>query len=113
MLVASGMIEDARQLFDKMPVKDCYSWAVMVAGCIDNDNYEESINLFVEMRCSHHRRDHKNGNMLVFPYSWITVCVLKACVHTMNLGLGKQIHGMLSKMGDFDDVFVSSSLMNF
>lgn len=111
MYVSCGLIENAHQLFDKMPVKDCNSWAAMVAGFIENDKYEEAISLFVEMR-RNHRRKRRDTYMLGFPYSWIIVCILKACVQTMNLGLGKQIHGWLTKIGYSSDLFVSSSLMN-
>lgn len=111
MYVSCGLIENARQLFGKMPDKDCNSWAAMVAGYIENDRYEEAICLFVEMM-GNHRNERRNGNMLGFPYSWIVVCILKACVRTKNLGLGKQIHGWLTKIGYSSDLFLISSLMN-
>ncbi|KAI8538169.1 hypothetical protein RHMOL_Rhmol09G0081100 [Rhododendron molle] len=111
MYVACGLIGNAHRLFGKMPVKDFNSWAAMVAGYIDNDKYEEGICLFVEMM-RNHQNGRRNANMLGFPYSWIVVCILKACVHTKNLGLGKQIHGWLTKIGYLSDLFLSSSLMN-
>ncbi|XP_028094780.1 pentatricopeptide repeat-containing protein At1g31790-like [Camellia sinensis] len=111
MYVSCGLVDNARHVFDKMPTKDCNSWAAMIAGYMDNDNYEEVINLFVEMRCS--LQYHQiNADMLGFPESWIIVCILKACVQTMNLGLGRQIHGWLSKIGYSKDLFLSSSLIN-
>ncbi|XP_057467907.1 pentatricopeptide repeat-containing protein At1g31790-like [Actinidia eriantha] len=106
MCVSCGLIENARHVFDKMPLKDCNSWAAIIAGYVDKDNYEEAIDLFIEMQC------WGQNIKLDFPCSWIIVCILKACVETMNLGLGKQIHGLLSKMDYSGDLFLSSSLIN-
>ncbi|XP_059663096.1 pentatricopeptide repeat-containing protein At1g31790 [Cornus florida] len=110
MYVSCGLIENAHQLFDKMPMKDSNSWATVIAGYAENDDYEEAINLFVEMQ--NRRRYHNNDDMIEFPISWIIVCILKACFHTMNLELGKQIHGWLLKVGNSTNMFLSSSLIN-
>ncbi|KAA8521081.1 hypothetical protein F0562_011766 [Nyssa sinensis] len=111
MYVSCGLIEKARQMFDKMAIKDSNSWAAMIAGYADNDDYGEAIHLFVEMQ--NHRQYYHNFDVLKFPVSWIIVCILKACVHTMNAELGRQIHGWLSKVDTSMDLFLSSSLINF
>ncbi|KAL6985594.1 hypothetical protein U1Q18_018970 [Sarracenia purpurea var. burkii] len=111
MYVSCGLIDSARHLFDTMPVKDCNSWAAMIAGYIDVANHEEAINLFIEMR-RRHQHNHHNANVLDSPDSWIIVSILKACVHTLDMGLGKQIHGWLSKINHPQDLFLSSSLIN-
>lgn len=104
-----GFMKSARQVFDKMPVKDSNSWAAMIAGYMDNGEYSEAVNLFVEMQ----KRHYGNKNMLLFPYSWILVSILKACVHTLDFEMGRQIHGLLTKLGYGTDLFISSSLINF
>lgn len=102
-------IDVTRQIFDKMPSKDSNSWAAMIAGYAHNDDHEEAINLFVKMQ----QQCNNNFNIRKFPVSWIMVCILKACVHTMNFELGSQVHGQLLKAGYSLDLFLTSSLMNF
>ncbi|KAM7493735.1 hypothetical protein LguiB_028344 [Lonicera macranthoides] len=109
MYVFCGCMENAHQLFDKMPVKDSNSWAAMIGGYMESDDYEEAVDLFVEMQ----KYDYANNDILGFPGSWILVCILKACVHTVNLELGSQIHGQILKAGCCKDLLVSRSLINF
>lgn len=104
--VSCGQLVTARQLFDEMPVKDFNSWAIMIIGYIDVSNYEESIAVFVKMM---HRQ-----SIVCFDFpSWIIVCVLKACVCTMNMGLGKQVHGLLIKLSETNKISLMGSLINF
>ncbi|XAR69205.1 hypothetical protein NMG60_11000708 [Bertholletia excelsa] len=111
MCVSCGLIENAHQLFEKMQIRDCNSWAAMIAGCMDCDNYEEMINLFIKMQ-GRYQPEREKERKLEFPVSWIIVCILKACVPTNNLELGKQIHCWLLKFGYDADLYLSSSLIN-
>ncbi|KAK9289847.1 hypothetical protein L1049_008007 [Liquidambar formosana] len=106
MYVSCGCTDAARQLFDEMSLKDYNSWAIMIAGYVDSGDYDEAVKSFVAM-LQHH------DNMLEVPSAWIIAWVLKACVNTMNLGLGEQVHGWLLKAGYTMNLFVSSSLINF
>ena len=108
MYVSCGLIHTARHLFDKMNVlkKNSISWAIMVAAYMDNGFYEEAIFLFVQIL------QHHSTIMLELP-PWIFICVLKACAHTMNMALGKQVHGWLLKVGYAANLFLSSSLISF
>lgn len=107
MHVSCGQLDTARQLFDEMPLRDFNSWAVMIVGYVDVADYQECITLFAEMM------KRKKGHMLlVFP-AWIIVCVLKACVCTMNMELGKQVHGLLFKLGSSRNISLTGSLINF
>lgn len=105
MHVSCGSIANARQLFDEMTRKDFNSWATMIAGYVDNGDYEEALEIFITMLQYH-------GNILEFP-AWIIVSTLKACVNTTNMGLGEQVHGWILKMGYPLNLFLSSSLINF
>lgn len=107
MLVSCGQLDTARQLFDEMPLRDFNSWAVMIVGYIDVADYQECITLFAEMM------KHKKGHMLLEFPAWIIVCALKACVCTMNMELGKQVHGLLFKLGSSRNISLSGSLINF
>lgn len=108
MYVSCGLIHTARHMFDKMNVlnKNSISWAIMLAAYMDNGFYEEAIFLFVQMMELH------STIMLELP-AWIFICVLKACVHTMNLTLGKQVHGWLLKVGYATNLFLSCYLISF
>lgn len=104
MHVSVGLLDTARQLFDKMTLKDFISWATMIVGYFNSGDYNEAMGLFVKMQYQF--------NMLEFP-TWVIVCVLNACVCTMNMGLGMQVHGCLLKLGKVNDWFLTSSLINF
>ncbi|KAI9154218.1 hypothetical protein LWI28_022860 [Acer negundo] len=112
MLVSCGQLCIARQLFDQMPVKDLYSWAVIILGYIDVADYQESITLFVNMMMQQQQLCTTSHLLLEFP-SWIIVCLLKACVCTFNMELGKQVHGLLLKLGSSSDISFMGSLISF
>ena len=80
MYVACGLLSDARKPFDEMSKRDFNSWAIMIAGYADNGEYEQVIRLFVSDKFRYIM--YSCGS---FPVSWIMVCVLKACVETMNV----------------------------
>lgn len=104
MLVSCGHLETAHQVFDEMPLRDFNSWASMIVAYLEIDEYEDVISLFVEMQ--------NEIFMLKIP-SWIVVCVMKVCVLTRNLALGKQVHGQLVKFGAGNDMDLSWSIINF
>ncbi|KAL5800814.1 hypothetical protein ACOSQ3_032446 [Xanthoceras sorbifolium] len=112
MHVSCGQLFTARQLFDQMPFKDLYSWAVIILGYIDVADYQESITLFVNMIMQQQQLCRTSHLLLEFP-SWIIVCLLKACVCTLNMELGKQVHGLLLKLGRSSDTSFTGSLISF
>ncbi|XVE59858.1 hypothetical protein DITRI_Ditri05aG0080900 [Diplodiscus trichospermus] len=97
-------LEIARQLFDQMFVRDFNSWAIMIVACLRADDYEQAVAYFVLML--------RSNFTLKFP-AWIIICVLKSCVLTKNMELGKQVHGQLLKLGFSNDLSLSGSLINF
>ncbi|XP_055820902.1 pentatricopeptide repeat-containing protein At1g31790 [Solanum dulcamara] len=109
MLVVCGCFEHARQLFDKMRVRNSKSWAAIIAGCVENGEYEGALRLFMEMQ-SEAGNLCKCGDIID---DGILVCVLKACVELMNLEVGKQIHGWLLKLGNCESMALSSFLIKF
>jgi pentatricopeptide repeat protein len=106
MYVSCGLLDTARQLFDRMTLKKNFiSWATMIVGYANDAHYDEAISLFVKMQ--------DQFTMLEFP-TWIIVCVLEACVCTRNMELGKQVHGCLHKLGVANhDLFLTSCLIEF
>ncbi|XP_022756712.1 pentatricopeptide repeat-containing protein At1g31790-like [Durio zibethinus] len=104
MHVSCGHLEIARQLFDQMFLRDFNSWAIMIVACLHAGDSEQAIAYFVLM-------EQRN---LIFKFpAWIIVCLLKSCVLTNNMELGKQLHGQLLKLGFSNDLSLSGSLINF
>ncbi|KAE8712195.1 pentatricopeptide repeat-containing protein [Hibiscus syriacus] len=104
MHVSCGHFEIARQTFDQMFPRDFNSWATMIVACLQAGDSEQVISYFVLMeRCN---------SFFKFP-SWIIVCLLKSCVLTKNMELGKQVHGRLLKLGVTRDLSLTGSLINF
>ncbi|KAK4276117.1 hypothetical protein QN277_019106 [Acacia crassicarpa] len=104
MFASCGLVENAHHLFDKMSVRDINSWAILLISYFDNADYEGVISLFLNML--------DQVSILELP-NWISVFILKACAYTMNLHLGKQVHGLLVKLGISDDSLLTCSLIRF
>lgn len=102
MYLSCGHLDIAQHMFDKMTFKDSCSWTILIAGYVEKGLYSEAISLFIDMQ-------HQTVTLSI----WITVCILKACVYTVNIGLGKQVHGQSLKAGFVTDSFLCSSLINF
>ncbi|CAK9179428.1 unnamed protein product [Ilex paraguariensis] len=73
MYLSCGFIENAHQLFDRMPIKDLNSWAAMIFAYVDEEKFEETICLFIKMQ--HKYQYHCNEEILKFLVSWM-VCGL-------------------------------------
>lgn len=112
MYVSSGCFEHGRQLFDKMFSRDFNSWAVVIAGCVENGEHSEAIKLFIRML---HDKELENvgDNQMGFSVPGILMCILKACLCTTDVELGTQVHGWLWKMGYSRNAALSSFLINF
>ncbi|KAK6158545.1 hypothetical protein DH2020_005859 [Rehmannia glutinosa] len=91
---------------------DFNSWALVIAGCVENGEHSEAVNLFVRML---HEKEIENfgDSQMGFSVSGILVCVLKACLCTTDFKLGMQVHGWLLKMGYSRSVALSSFLINY
>ncbi|KAL3520346.1 hypothetical protein ACH5RR_018495 [Cinchona calisaya] len=112
MYVSCFLIEYAQKLFDKMTVRSSCTWAVMIAGYFEHGDYGKVVDLFLEMKRWDRAKtecDHQDKIVI----SWIVMCVLKACAKTMNMELGKQVHGWIIKMGCVENLLLSCSLMSF
>ncbi|KAK6137222.1 hypothetical protein DH2020_029039 [Rehmannia glutinosa] len=112
MYVSCGCFGHARQLFDQMFRTDFHSWAIVIAGCVENGEHSEAAKLFVRML---HEKEIENfgDSQMGFSVPGILVCVLKACLCTTDLDLGMQVHGWLLKMGYSRSVALSSFLINY
>ncbi|KAK1438343.1 hypothetical protein QVD17_04151 [Tagetes erecta] len=96
----NGCIDDARQLFDKLPQRDDVLWNVILNGYLKHGDSKHVLVLFDQMRSSNTR-----------PGSVTYACVLSACASNANIKLGVQIHGLLIKCGLVADPQVLNTLI--
>eukprot|EP01018_Ginkgo_biloba_P020817 Gb_00206 [translate_table: standard] len=93
-------IEIARQLFDKMSVRDVVSWNAMIVGYAQNGHASEALALFKEMQ-------HTNAT----PDTVTIASALQACAHLGNMQEGSKIHDCIIRLGFESDVSVGNSLV--
>ena len=101
MYAKCGNSSHARQVLDEMPEQDVVSWTALIQGFVAQDNGEEGIDLFCEMRKKGVRANEFT----------VTTC-LKACSMCLDVSFGKQVHAEVIKEGLLSDVFVGSALVN-
>ncbi|MFS7894593.1 putative tetratricopeptide-like helical domain superfamily, DYW domain-containing protein [Helianthus anomalus] len=100
MYAKCGCLDDARQVFDKMPVKDMVTWTAMITGYSQNEKPEEALVLFPEMLRAEMKPNH-------FTFS----SLLKAAGARTDEREGGQIHGFCLKYGYDSNVYVGSALV--
>ncbi|KAL8232688.1 hypothetical protein R6Q57_002466 [Mikania cordata] len=96
-----GKIEDARKLFDEMPMKNVVSWSGMIYGYAQLGENEEALWLFKQAL-------FENLDVNDFTFTSV-ICV---CGNTTLLGLGKQLHGLCVKLSFDSSSFIGSSLIS-
>ncbi|ERM97068.1 pentatricopeptide repeat-containing protein At5g55740, chloroplastic [Amborella trichopoda] len=93
--------EETFKLFEKLAVKNVFSWSAIIGFHCRNGFYDEALLSFSEMQ--------KDG---IFPDNFIIPNALKACASLRDEVSGKLIHGYSLKLGFFSCVFVGSSLVD-
>ncbi|XP_021810365.1 pentatricopeptide repeat-containing protein At2g21090 [Prunus avium] len=123
---------EARRVFDKMSVRNLYSWNNMLSGYAKMRNLKEARSLFDKMP----EKDVVSWNTMVIGYAQSGVCdealryyrelrrlsigynefsfagVLTVCVKLKELGLTRQVHGQVLFAGFLSNVVLSSSLVD-
>ncbi|CAM0884310.1 unnamed protein product [Alopecurus aequalis] len=84
-----GDLSSARKLFDGARDKSLVSWTAMVAGCVENGNALEGLNLFTKMR--------HEGLFVIDSVTLVTL--LLACYVINKFDLCVQLHGYSYKSG--------------
>ncbi|XP_076958802.1 pentatricopeptide repeat-containing protein At4g39530-like [Bidens hawaiensis] len=98
----SGKLEDARLVFDGLPVKTAVSWTTIISGYARVGKGEVSLQLLSQMKESN-----------VVPDRYVLSSVLTACSSVGFFEGGKQIHGFVLRRGASMDVSVSNALVDF
>ncbi|XWS58196.1 hypothetical protein CRYUN_Cryun08bG0014000 [Craigia yunnanensis] len=96
-----GCLSSGRRVFDEMFERNVITWTAMISGLVQNELCEESLELFNKMRLGSVR-----------PNSLTYLSSLMACSGSQALKEGRQIHGLLWKLGIQSELCIESSLMD-
>ncbi|XP_042409636.1 pentatricopeptide repeat-containing protein At1g08070, chloroplastic-like [Zingiber officinale] len=96
-----GDIVSAREVFDKMPLRNVVSWNSMIAGLANNGEFEMALVLFRQMQCDD-----------VQPDGFTLVPVLNSCASLGALELGRWVHACLSRKGIEADGIIGNALVD-
>lgn len=102
MYMKCGCLEDADEVFCRMPNRDVVAWNAMVAGCTLHGMYEETVRFVLEMQ---RIRTRPNPSTLV--------ALLPVVGQVKALGQGKSIHAFCTRRCfDEGDVLVNTALLD-
>eukprot|EP01018_Ginkgo_biloba_P002747 Gb_11036 [translate_table: standard] len=101
MYAKCGSIQRARNVFDKMPKRDMFSWTVMIAACCRHGLSEEALTLFYKMQ--------RTG---IQPDQFTFASVLSACANLAALEQGMEIHEEIIRNGVQFDIVVENALVD-
>lgn len=96
-----GSSSSGRKVFGEMRVRNVITWTAVISGLVQNQLYEEGLKLFVKMRLG-----------LINPNSLTYLSSVIACSGLQALCEGRQIHGILWKLGLQSDLCIESALMD-
>ncbi|CAN1270383.1 Pentatricopeptide repeat-containing protein At4g02750 [Linum perenne] len=97
----TGSIADAGKLFDEMPERNIVTWNAYISNVVLDGRPKGAFQAFIEFVRMGGEPDG------------ITLCAfLNACADTLNLVLGKQLHGFVMRSGFETDVYVGSALVD-
>eukprot|EP01018_Ginkgo_biloba_P008646 Gb_28780 [translate_table: standard] len=101
MYAKCGSLEVAREVFDKMPIRNLFSWNTMIAGYSQDGQGEAAWLLFSQM--------HRGGIMMD---RFTFANVLDVCASLAALEQGKQVHAVLIKTEFELDVVAETVLVD-
>ena len=88
MYTKRGMLEKAREVFDKLPCHDVVSWNALMTGYTDHEYDEEALMCFEKMQL-----EYISPDIITFS------CILKTCGSMKIIDKGREIHDHLVTIG--------------
>ncbi|KAL8217867.1 hypothetical protein R6Q57_021240 [Mikania cordata] len=102
--VRCDLLDDALDVFDKMPARDVVAWTAVISGFSKTDaGLEKALGFFCLMR----RRGETEPNEFTFD------CVIRSCGRLAALLRGMAVHGLVIKYGYEFEHSVSGALIEF
>ncbi|XP_060203801.1 pentatricopeptide repeat-containing protein At2g13600-like [Lycium barbarum] len=101
-LAKKGSLQQARNLFDKMPVRTVVSWNTMISGYSQWEKFTEALTLVALMHSSYVKLNESTFSS-----------VLSVCARSQSINRGKQVHGLVLKSGYQSFELVGSALLYF
>ncbi|XP_019088796.1 PREDICTED: pentatricopeptide repeat-containing protein At5g52850, chloroplastic-like [Camelina sativa] len=95
----SDGIWDARKLFDEMPQRTVFAWAVVISAYTKSKEFVSAVSLFGEMMAS-----GTNPNEFTFS------SLIRSCAGLRDLSYGVRVHGSVIKTGFLGNSVIGSSL---
>lgn len=102
MYAKCGSLEDARRVFDKLPIKNVVTWTAMISGYAQHGQGQEALSLYAVMQ----QEGVTTANVVTF------VCLLQACANVGDLHHGKQLHAEIVERGLEGDEVIGTSLVH-
>lgn len=96
-----GEILCARKAFDGLPSKNVVTWTAILTAYLQNEFFEEVLQLFQEMNLQH-----------IVPNECTFAVVLNSCAGLSALGYGNSLHAFVEKIGMKNCIVVSNALIN-
>ncbi|KAG0631905.1 hypothetical protein M758_1G288800 [Ceratodon purpureus] len=101
MYIKCGLLEEAREVFNKMPEKNVVSWNAFIAGCCRLGSEKEALKVYRQMRRADVSPDH---------VTFITL--LNACSGPEALEEGRFVHDRIVKWGMLSNNNVANALIS-
>ncbi|BAT76201.1 hypothetical protein LR48_Vigan01g245800 [Vigna angularis] len=98
----TGLVAEARELFDEMPVRNVVSWATMISGYASKEFAYEAFQLFELLR---HEKESDNEK------EFVITSVLSALTSHVFVDTGRQVHSLAMKNGGVCFVSVGNALV--
>lgn len=100
-LVKCGSLEDALDVFERLPTRTVYSWTALICGYTNSGQSQAALRMYRSMR--------EAG---LEPDKFIFVNLLKACANTANLDEGRRVHAEAALYSYETDIYVGTCLLN-
>ncbi|XP_016442086.2 pentatricopeptide repeat-containing protein At5g03800-like [Nicotiana tabacum] len=95
-----GHLNLAEKVFDSLLSPDVVSFTAIISAFAKSNRQREAFELFLEMR-----------DLGIEPNEYTFVAILTACIRSLNLELGCQVHGLVVKLGYLSYTYVVNALM--
>ncbi|KAH7298516.1 hypothetical protein KP509_25G047500 [Ceratopteris richardii] len=101
MYAKCGLLDEARRVFDMLPMRSTVSWSIMSNGYVQTGENHMTLELYDEMQ-----------NEQVTPDNVTYVAVLKACGNANLIAKGKAVHKQMVDSGITLDTMLGSTLID-